>query len=460
MVGIGGGGRRRHHDDQSHPLPRARPTHSGTSSRWRRAASSRRMAPGRCRGPGCNTTWPLSPFDAVDHAGGPWAEHAVIGVVDQAFVEADLATGRLPCPVCAGVLRPWGHARTRRVRDLGQAMLTITPRRARCADCGATHVLLPGLCLPRRADSTAVIATALAASAAGTGYRRIAVALGRPLSTVRRWVRSVPPAHAERLRVGATRWWCDWTPTPSPPWPRPAPVSVTPWPPSPPPRRLRVPGRLRTRPRGRCSPASPTGNSSKAPAPAEIRATRGPAMPCAVRHRADHRLSRPRHLADQGATMPTRTPETIRTVNDANIGTVSGGQHAPPATGLTCIEGSRANAARTPSVRSPHTSKFARQTANHRSPRLKQPPGRPAAFHLREQIPRWGMPGRARCVPDRRAHSGHSGSTTVKQVSGQTTFTESVTAGQRAIPPGQSGGRGIRTHVRGHPRKRFSRPPH
>ena len=129
----------------------------------------------------------------------------MIGVVDQSFLEADLATGQLPCPVCAGVLRPWGHARTRRVRDLGQAMLTITPRRARCADCGTTQVLLPGLCLPRRADSTAVIATALAASATGTGYRRIAVALGPPLSTVRRWVRSVPPVHAARLRVGATR---------------------------------------------------------------------------------------------------------------------------------------------------------------------------------------------------------------------------------------------------------------
>lgn len=130
----------------------------------------------------------------------------MIGVVDPALAEADLAAGRLACPSCNGVLRQWGHARTRRIRDLGAATLSITPRRARCADCGATQVLLPGLCLPRRADSTAVIATALTASAAGTGYRRIATQLDRPVSTVRRWVRSVSPAHAERLRVAATDW--------------------------------------------------------------------------------------------------------------------------------------------------------------------------------------------------------------------------------------------------------------
>ena len=100
-------------------------------------------------GRGGNTAWPLPLFDLVDHAREPWAEHAVIGVVDQTSIEADLAAGQLACPACAGVLRPWGHARTRRVRDLGPAALIITPRRARCAGCGATQVLLPGVCLPR-----------------------------------------------------------------------------------------------------------------------------------------------------------------------------------------------------------------------------------------------------------------------------------------------------------------------
>jgi hypothetical protein len=56
---------------------------------------------------------------------------------------------------------------------------------------------------PRRADTTAaVIGAALQASARGTGYRRIAAQLQRPLSTVRRWIRAVrDPAHVEWLRT-------------------------------------------------------------------------------------------------------------------------------------------------------------------------------------------------------------------------------------------------------------------
>jgi hypothetical protein len=46
--------------------------------------------------------------------------------------------------------------------------------------------LLVGAVLPRRADTTAVIATTLQASARGIGYRRIAVELRRPTSTVGR----------------------------------------------------------------------------------------------------------------------------------------------------------------------------------------------------------------------------------------------------------------------------------
>lgn len=130
----------------------------------------------------------------------------MIMTVDPAQAELDLVAGLLPCPDCQGVLRPWGHARARRVRDLGVRTLTARPRRARCADCGATQVLIPGALAPRRADSTAVIGTALLASAAGTGYRRIAADLDRPTSTVRRWIRSVTPAHAEQLRGRAMGW--------------------------------------------------------------------------------------------------------------------------------------------------------------------------------------------------------------------------------------------------------------
>lgn len=55
--------------------------------------------------------------------------------------------------------------------------------------CGVTHVLLPVVVLLRRADTAVVIGAALAAKAAGAGYRRIAAMLGRPAETVRGWLR-------------------------------------------------------------------------------------------------------------------------------------------------------------------------------------------------------------------------------------------------------------------------------
>jgi hypothetical protein len=39
------------------------------------------------------------------------------------------------------------------------------------------------------------------ASARGVGYRRIAADIGRPLSTVRRWLRSVRGSHTQRLHT-------------------------------------------------------------------------------------------------------------------------------------------------------------------------------------------------------------------------------------------------------------------
>ncbi len=47
----------------------------------------------------------------------------------------------------------------------------------------------------RRADTTDVIGTPLVHKANGLGYRRIAERLDRPESTVRRWLRRVPPEH-------------------------------------------------------------------------------------------------------------------------------------------------------------------------------------------------------------------------------------------------------------------------
>jgi hypothetical protein len=129
----------------------------------------------------------------------------VITVSSPQRAEASLQAGTMPCPHCHGRLRPHGHGRTRTVRALGTDTLTVTPRRARCADCRATQILLPGGLTCRRADSTEVIGHALAAKAAGAGFRTIATPPGRPPSTVRRWLRRAPERHAQWLYQRATR---------------------------------------------------------------------------------------------------------------------------------------------------------------------------------------------------------------------------------------------------------------
>jgi len=130
----------------------------------------------------------------------------MIGIADPEQAETDLSAGSLRCPGCAGALRPWGHARARTVRDLGATTVALRPRRARCDACRSTHVL-PAVVAPRRVDTTAVIGAAVQASAAGTGYRRIAAELDRPLSTVRRWIRAVrDPTHVAWLRAQAVAW--------------------------------------------------------------------------------------------------------------------------------------------------------------------------------------------------------------------------------------------------------------
>ena len=113
--------------------------------------------------------------------------------------ERILQAGNMGCPRCPGRLRPFGHGRTRTVRGRGTATLRVTPRRARCADCGGTQILLPTTLTVRRADSTEVIGAALAAKAGGAGFRAIAATLARPVSTVRSWLRRVPDQHARWL---------------------------------------------------------------------------------------------------------------------------------------------------------------------------------------------------------------------------------------------------------------------
>ena len=116
--------------------------------------------------------------------------------------EKGLTEGRMPCPRrgCGNTLQPWGYGRCRRVRGLVADTIDVRPRRAPCRGCKATQILLLAALQPRRADCTAVIGTALARKAKGLGYRRIAAALGRSPSTVRRWLRRArDPAHLNRL---------------------------------------------------------------------------------------------------------------------------------------------------------------------------------------------------------------------------------------------------------------------
>lgn len=62
-----------------------------------------------------------------------------------------------------------------------------------------THVLLAVSCLLRRADGVEVIGAAVRAKATGAGHRPIAARLGRPVSTVRGWLRAFA-GNAEVLR--------------------------------------------------------------------------------------------------------------------------------------------------------------------------------------------------------------------------------------------------------------------
>lgn len=108
---------------------------------------------------------------------------------DAEGVEARLRAGLVACPACMESLSPWGFARPRVLRAAQGARLRVRPRRGFCVGCGRTHVLLPLVGLSRRADTAAVIGAGLQARAEGLGQRRVAVLLGRALSTVRGWLR-------------------------------------------------------------------------------------------------------------------------------------------------------------------------------------------------------------------------------------------------------------------------------
>src|SRR6201995_1158470 len=99
-----------------------------------------------------------------------------------AVVEELLGNGLLSCPGCGGRLRGWGHAVRRPVFRAGRIPVAVRPRRARCAVCGVTHVLLPAWLLARRCDGAAVIGGMLARAGQGAGLRG-----GRVRSGLRRF---------------------------------------------------------------------------------------------------------------------------------------------------------------------------------------------------------------------------------------------------------------------------------
>ncbi|MEU0412953.1 DUF6431 domain-containing protein [Streptomyces griseorubiginosus] len=104
-------------------------------------------------------------------------------------MERRLRAGELTCPSCGAVLAPWGHGRPREVRgDLG-ARLFVRPRRSRCMGCRVTHVPLPEMLWPWRADAAEVIGAGLEMAALGMGHRQIPVYLGLSDGTVRGWIR-------------------------------------------------------------------------------------------------------------------------------------------------------------------------------------------------------------------------------------------------------------------------------
>ena len=104
----------------------------------------------------------------------------MIEVLDTEAARMLLARGKLGCPACGQMMRPWGHARERTVRDLGETLITVRPDRALCRGCGITHVLLDARLLPRRGYAVALIGKALPGAAFGVRAPARRPPAGRP----------------------------------------------------------------------------------------------------------------------------------------------------------------------------------------------------------------------------------------------------------------------------------------
>ena len=108
----------------------------------------------------------------------------VVGVVD-----VQLGSGLLRCLGCGGRLARWGFGRERDLAGPGGVAERVRPRRALCAGCGVSRVLLPDSMLRRRQYGVEVIWAGLLAAARQVPWNRIAADLGVPYTTVRDWLR-------------------------------------------------------------------------------------------------------------------------------------------------------------------------------------------------------------------------------------------------------------------------------
>ena len=121
-------------------------------------------------------------------------------------VETRLVAGGFGCGACGdGRLRPWGFARRRVLRGRG-GELVVRPRRARCAACLVTHVLLPTVALLRRRDLVEVIGEVLRARFVdGKSRAEVTARAGVLPDTVRGWLRRFT-ARAGEIRVLFSSW--------------------------------------------------------------------------------------------------------------------------------------------------------------------------------------------------------------------------------------------------------------
>jgi hypothetical protein len=108
-----------------------------------------------------------------------------------AVVDAQPGSGLLGClePGCGGWLARWGFGQERDLVGPGGVIERVRPRRALCAACGVSRVLLPDSMLRRRQYGVEVIWAALLAAARPGPWNQIAARLGVPYTTVREWLR-------------------------------------------------------------------------------------------------------------------------------------------------------------------------------------------------------------------------------------------------------------------------------